>query len=107
MAGRDDAARAERKPRIGLTDRVRIRNRIDLIHALQFRVATKRHFFSAANNVQVPDVDVISNGQPADAHYDVEMADLNIIFDRAPPGIDEAEADAYALTDAIPKEEAI
>ena len=50
---------------------------------------------------------MISNGQPADAHYDVEMADLNIIFDRALSGIDDAEANASALTNAVPKEQPV
>ena len=63
MPGGDDTARAEEKTGIGWIYDVRIRNRVYLVQAKDFGIATEKNPVTTANDIQVSNPHVIADSQ--------------------------------------------
>ena len=100
-------ARSNRDPRIDGINHVRIRNRINLVHSDQLRIAPEDHCVTAANDVQVADANMIAERQMMHADYDVEVANARIVTDLAAVAVDNAETDPHTSPNFVTKEQAI
>jgi hypothetical protein len=107
VSGSNDAAVAKQEPWISRVNHIRIGYRVNFIHANYLRITPERNFVAAANNIQMPDADVVSDYQLLDPDKDIQMTDSYVIINPAVLRVDYAQTNTNTFADSITEKPAI